>query len=129
MAMDLTGGLALSREHMLASRPDNPEMRDAVNMWVSDDRGKFGLPRFAVEAVASKWGRHDISVNIAWPDGRVLSLRGDGESLSPIGASGEATVLGSGPLKFECLELFKRWDGEETYGMMERSSRKDKIIR
>ena len=25
-------------------------MRDAVNMWVSDDRGELGLPRFAVEA-------------------------------------------------------------------------------
>jgi hypothetical protein len=109
MAMDLSGGLPLSREHVFASRPDNPEMRDAINMWVSDDRGVFGLPRFAVEAVASKWGRHDISVNIAWPDGRVLSLRGDGESLSPIGANGEPTVLGSGPLKFECLEPFKRW--------------------
>lgn len=109
MAMDLTGGLPPSREYLFASCPDNPEMRDAVNMWVSDDRGVLGLPRFAVEAVASKWGRHDISVNIAWPDGRVLSVRGDGDSLSPIGAGGQPTVLGSGPLKFECLEPFKRW--------------------
>lgn len=110
MAMDLTGGLPLSRENVFAERPDNSDMRDAVNMWVSDDKGVVGLPRFAVEAVASKWDRHDISVNIAWPDGRVLSFRGDGESHSPIGANDQPHVLGSGPLKFECIEPFKRWD-------------------
>lgn len=109
MAMDLTGGLPLSREYLFATRPDNPEMRDAVNMWVSDDRGLFGLPRFAVEAVASSWDRHILSVNVAFPDGRVFSVRGDSASHSPLGADGLPTVLGAGPLRFECLEPFKRW--------------------
>ena len=68
MAIDLTGGLDDSREHVFAERPEHPEMRDAVNMWVSDDRGVLGLPRFAVEALASKWDAHDLSVNIAFPE-------------------------------------------------------------
>ncbi len=110
MAIDLSGGLPASREYLFPSQPDNPEMRDAVNMWVSDDRGLVGLPRFAVEALASKWHRHDLSVNLAWPDGRVLSVRGDGDSHSPLNAAGQAAVLGTGPLRFECVEPFKRWD-------------------
>ena len=71
MGIDLTGGLDADREYVFAECPDIPEMREAVNMWVSDDRGVLGLPRFAVEAVAPQWDTHDLQVNIAFPDGRV----------------------------------------------------------
>lgn len=110
MAIDLGGGLDVAREYAFAQRPGNPEMRDAVNMWVSDDRGVLGLPRFAVEAVASSWDAHDLSVNIAFPDGRVLSVRDKGSTHPPIGPGGQPTVFGAGPLQFRCVEPFRRWD-------------------
>lgn len=110
MAIDLTGGLDPSREYLFAERPDNPEMRDAVNMWVSDDRGVVGIPRFAVEALSAEWDRHMISVNIAYPDGRVYLVRDHGDSHSPIGPEGKPTILGAGPLQFRCIEPFVRWD-------------------
>jgi hypothetical protein len=110
MAIDLTGGLAASREHVFAQCPELPGMRDAVNMWVSDDRGVVGLPRFAVEALAPGWDRHDLSVNIAYPDGRVLNVRDSGEAHPATGPEGLPTVFGAGPLQFRCVEPFKRWD-------------------
>jgi hypothetical protein len=110
MAFDLTGGLDVSREYLFPQRPENPGMRDAVNMWVSDDCGVVGLPRFAVEALASQWDKHDLSVNIAYPDGRVLTVRDSAEAHSPIGPDGLPTVLGAGPLQFSCIEPFRRWD-------------------
>jgi hypothetical protein len=109
MLIDLTGGLDASREFVFAERPDDPEMRDAVNMWVSDDRGVLGLPRFAIEALASKWETHDASVNIAFPDGRVLSVRTSGPTHSAVGPDGQPTILGAGPLQFRCIDPFRTW--------------------
>jgi hypothetical protein len=70
MAIDLTGGLDVSRENVFARRPDNPEMRDSVSMWISDDRGELGLPRIGIEAVASDWETHLLQLNVGFPDGR-----------------------------------------------------------
>ena len=109
MAIDLTGGLDASREYVFAQRPDDPEMRDAVNMWISDDRGVIGIPRFAVEALASKWDAHDLSVNIAFPNGRVLSVRGSGPTHPQLDANGKATIFGAGPLQYRCVEPFRTW--------------------
>lgn len=110
MSMDLTGGLDDSREYVFPACPDTPGIRDAVNMWVSDDRGVVGLPRFAIEAVSPQWERHMLSVNIAYPDGRVLSVRDSGDAHDTTGPQGLPTVLGAGPLQFRCSEPFRRWD-------------------
>ena len=56
VSIDLTGGLDPAREYVFPECPPEAGMRDAVNMWVSDDRGEVGLPRFAVEALASGLG-------------------------------------------------------------------------
>ena len=112
MTIDLTGGLPASREDVFAERPVEPNMRDAVNMWVSDDRGEVGLPRFAVEALASRWDRHDLQVNVALADGRVFRLRDAYPSLPPIGPDGRASVFGAGPLVFRCVEPFGVWTAE-----------------
>ncbi len=112
MTIDLTGGLPASREDVLAKRPAEPNMRDAVNMWVSDDRGEIGLPRFAVEAVASQWDKHDLQVNVALADGRVFRLRGPFPSMPATGADGRASVFGAGPLVFHCVEPFRVWTAE-----------------
>jgi hypothetical protein len=109
MAIDLTGGLDASREYVFAKRPADPEMRDAVNMWISDDRGVIGIPRFAVEALASKWDAHDLSVNIAFPNGRVLSVRSSGPTHPQLDAAGNAAIFGAGPLQYHCVEPFRTW--------------------
>ncbi len=109
MAIDLTGGLDVSREYVFAQRPDNPEMRDSVSMWISDDRGELGLPRVGIEAVASDWETHGLQLNVAFPDGRVYRLREPGKALPAVDADGLPAVLGAGPLAFRCVEPFKTW--------------------
>lgn len=110
MSIDLTGGLDASREQVFPTCPAQPGMRDAVNMWISDDRGVVGLPRFAVEAVSPAWDRHMLSVNIAYPDGRVLSVRDHGDAHDTTGPRRLPTVFGAGPLQFRCVKPFRRWD-------------------
>lgn len=109
MALDLTGGIDPSRENVLGQRPDDPQMRDSVSFWVLDDRGRIGLPRIGIEAVAANWDRHDIQVNIAVADGRVYRLRGNGPSLPPHDSDGRPTVLGAGGLTFCCVDPFHTW--------------------
>ena len=118
MAIDLTGGIDPQRELTFAERPDNPEMRDSVSFWVFDDAGDHGLPRVGIEALAESWGAHAIQVNVAFPDGRVYRTREDGPSWSPFGEDGRPTILGGGPLAFECVREFDTWrmtfDGQLT---------------
>jgi hypothetical protein len=109
MGIDLTGGLDADREYVFPECPDAPGMRDAVNMWVSDDRGAVGLPRFAVEACAPEWDDHELQVNVALADGRVYRLRGDHPTLPARGPDGKATVFGAGPLVFRLIEPFRTW--------------------
>ena len=107
MAIDLSGGLPIERDHVYAEKP-GPEVRDAVNVWLEEENGDFAM-RIGVEAVAEIWDRHEIWLDVAFPDGRVLSSRDRFDSLSPIGPEGQPTVLGSGPLRFHCVEPFKLW--------------------
>lgn len=109
MTTDLSGGIDPAREYVFAARPENPEMRDSVSFWTVDDRGRFGLPRIGIEAVAANWDNHEIQLNIAFPDGRVYRLRGAGPSLPPGGPDGTPTVLGAGGLAFRCVEPFGTW--------------------
>ena len=109
MALDLSGGLPEAREFVFATQPPNPDMRESVNVWVWDDGVEFGLPRIAVEAVADQWETHDVQVNIAFADGRVLRMLEAGPVHDPIGADGRARTLGAGPLAFELVEPFRRW--------------------
>jgi hypothetical protein len=109
MAIDLTGGIDPAREFVFAQRPEDPEMRESVSFWVSDDRGRVGLTRVGIEAMAGNWDAHGLQVNAAFPDGRVFRLRQDGKTWPAIGASGKPTVLGAGPLAFECVEPFRIW--------------------
>ena len=109
MAIDLTGGLPADREYVFPECPETPGMRDAVNMWISDDRGEIGLPRFAVEACAPDWDHHEIQLNLTLADGRVFRLRGNFDSHPAVDADGRATVLGTGPLEFRLVEPFRTW--------------------
>ncbi|WP_280828089.1 hypothetical protein [Mycobacterium sp. OTB74] len=84
-------------------------MRDSVSFWVVDDRGRVGLPRIGVEAVAANWDNHDIQVNIAFPDGRAYRLRENGASLPALDTEGRPSILGAGGLAFQCVRPFEVW--------------------
>ena len=108
MAIDLTGGLGSELEYVWTEQPEDPELRESVNAWVWDDGQEVGFPRIGVEAVADQWDTHDVQLNIALADGRVLTMFGPGPVHDPIGPDGRATVLGAGPLSFSLSEPFGR---------------------
>ena len=106
MTIDLTGGLGEELEHVFTTQPDDPEMRESVNVWIWDDGVEFGLPRIGVEAVADQWDTHDVQVNVAFADGRVYNLFSTGPIHDPFGNDGKPRVLGAGPLSFEVVEPY-----------------------
>ena len=112
MPTDLTGGLPDSRDYLFPSAPETEGMRDAVNMWVSDDRGRVSMPRIAVEAMSPNWNEHDLQVNVGLSDGRIYRLREPHPSMPSVDDKGRATVLGAGPLVFRCVEPFRTWTAE-----------------
>lgn len=113
----LSNGLELEKDLVLADRPSDPAMRESVNIWLFEDSGAFGFPRMGIEAIGALWDNRPFQANFAFADGRVLD--GTGQAPPPpssIGPDGRPTIMGAGPLTFECLEPFRRWkvtyDGE-----------------
>jgi hypothetical protein len=108
MAIDLTGGLPVEREYLQVDCPNQPDIRDAVNVWIEEASGLFGM-RIGVEAASPDWSTHEIYLDVAFPNGRVMSRRTRETPHPVIGADGRATVRGAGPVRFECIEPFKIW--------------------
>jgi hypothetical protein len=109
MTIDLTSGLDASREYMLVDKPSDPQLRESVSMWISDDRGAIGLPRVGIEALGERWDTHDLQVNLAFPDGRAVIVREPGAGLSPVDDDGVSRALRAGGLEFRCVEPFSKW--------------------
>ena len=109
MSFDLTGGYDPQQDFLLAEKPDNPDLRESVNMWISDNEGRFGFPRVLVEAIGGQWYDRGVQANFAFPDGRVLIGSGGFEGAPPRIVDGKAVTLNAGPLTFEVLEPLKRW--------------------
>jgi hypothetical protein len=105
--MDLSGGLAEEWEYVWAKQPDDAELRESVNAWIWDDSGTFGFPRVGVEAVADQWDTHDLQMNLAFADGRVFNILGNGPVHDPLDKHGVARTLGAGPLSFEVVEPYR----------------------
>ncbi len=110
-AQQLSGGLALEKDLVFPGKPDHPEMRESVSVWLFEENGEFAMPRTGIEAEAWSWGENRLlQANFSFPDGRVLNGAGKGAVPSPIGPDGRPTVLGAGPLTFRCIEPFRRWN-------------------
>jgi len=107
--VDLTGGLSAEREFVFAEQPADPDMRESVNVWVWDEGDAVGFPRIGIEAVADQWETHDVQVNIAFADGRVLNIFEPGKVHDRRGRDGKARLLGAGPLSFELVDPFVHW--------------------
>lgn len=105
----MSGAIDPAREYLFATKPDDPEMRESVNMWVWDDGDAFGLPRLGVEAVADQWDTHDLQLNLALRDGRVVTIFGAHPAHDRKADGDRAYTLGAGPMSFELIEPLRRW--------------------
>jgi hypothetical protein len=104
------GGLAPHYDFMLPAKPDDPAMRESASIWLFEENGAFALPRVGIEAMGSSWDNHRVDMNAAFPGGRVLvETGGIHASHSPLAADGTPRILGSGPLRMEVIEPYKRW--------------------
>ncbi len=108
MTFDLSAGLDPATEWVLDGRPENPEVRDAVNVWIESDDCDFAM-RVGIEALAAEWDAHDIWLDVAFRGGRVLNYRVPGTPHPVHDAAGRASIRGAGPVRFQCLEPFARW--------------------
>jgi hypothetical protein len=107
--MDLTGGMDADVDEV-AAKPPNADFMEGANVWLWDDEGRVALPRVAVDAMGARWDEaHMISVNAALPGGQVLVVRGFAPPHPAADARGRPRVRGAGPLRFDCLEPFRRW--------------------
>ncbi len=104
------GGLAPHYDYMLAEKPEDPAMRESASIWLFEENGAFALPRVGIEAMGVSWDSHRVDMNAAFPGGRVLvETGGVHASHSPLAADGTPRILGSGPLRFEVIEPYRRW--------------------
>ncbi len=109
------GGLAEHYDYMLTQKPENPAMRESASVWIYEENGEFAFPRNGIEGIGSVWDTHRYDCNFAFANGRALQeIRMDGQTQSPIGADGRATILGSGGpgtrgLTFECIVPYRHW--------------------
>jgi hypothetical protein len=107
MTIDLSGGLPVEREYVYSEKP-GPEVRDAVNVWLEEENAEFAM-RIGIETVAEEWDSPELWLDIAYPDGRVISGREHGARHPNIGPDGKPTIIGCGPLEYRCIEPFKHW--------------------
>ena len=106
---DVTGGYDPALDYPLPEKPGDPAMRDSVSMWISDDAGRFGFPRFCIEALAGAWENRGVEANIAFPDGQVLIGSGGFAPAPARLVRGRAVTLNAGPLTFEVVEPLRHW--------------------
>ena len=105
----LSGGLRPEQDLVFPGKPDHPEMRESVSIWMFDDSGRFAFPRMGIEAEASSWENRLLQANFAFKGGRVLNGAGRGLAPSALDLDGRPTVIGAGALSFRGVEPFRRW--------------------
>jgi len=84
-------------------------MRESTSVWLFEESGAFGFPRVGIEAEASSWDNRRVQGNFAVAGGRILNGAGMGAAHSPFDAAGKPTILGAGPIAFQCIEPFRKW--------------------
>jgi hypothetical protein len=107
--VDVSGGLPDSAEYGLADYPHRADMREGVNVWVFDDRGRFGFPRVCVEAMGPDFDPKRLQVNLAFADGRVLIGEDRGAAGPFEDESGLRSIWSGGPLEFRLIAPWQGW--------------------
>lgn len=108
MGTGLNGGMDPAEDFFLTGPPEDPQFRESVSMWVSDDRGRIGLPRVGIEAVGEHWDQRGHQLNLAFPDGRTAVVLNMGQGRSPVDGDGVCRTFAVDALEFRILEPFGR---------------------
>ena len=106
---DLFGSLSPDQDLVLPAQPGDPEMRESTSVWLYEESGAFGFPRFGIEAEGHRWQDRLFQGAFTFPDGRALNGSGNGPAPSPFDDEGRPAIIGAGPLTFRCIEPFRRW--------------------
>lgn len=106
---DLMNGLTPGHDLFFAQRPEDPAMRESTSIWLFEENGAFGFPRMGIEALSETWDERMYQANIAFADCRVLKAQGLAAPHDPLDSQGVPSRFGTGPLRFTCLEPFRRW--------------------
>lgn len=112
MPADLSAGLDPGFEFFVRDRPEDPQMRDSSTLWIMDGAGEIAFPRVTFDAVGEHWDRPWVQLNVVDRNGRTLRLWSREPGLQAADDRGRPSVRGAGPLRFECLEPFRRWTME-----------------
>lgn len=106
---DLSGGLDPALEYFQSAPPTDPQMRDSATLWVMDASGTFALPRVTFDAVGAEWDTPRLQLNYAGEQGDVMRVWSHAPGGLALDHAGKAAARNAGPLRFTCLEPFRRW--------------------
>jgi len=109
---DPSAGLDPGFEFFLGERPAIPGMRDSATLWIMDAAGALAFPRVTFDAIADDWERPWIQLNFVDRNGRTLRLWSQEPGHLAVDGAGRSAIRGAGPLRFQCVEPFRRWTME-----------------
>jgi hypothetical protein len=109
MALDLSGGLDPGFEYFAGERPADPQMRDSATLWIMDQSGELAFPRVTFDAIGGDWERPWVQLNFVDRSGRTLRRFSQEAGFAAADARGRLAIRGAGPLRFQCIEPFRRW--------------------
>jgi hypothetical protein len=112
MNANLSAGLDPRFEYFLSERPENPQMRDSATLWIMDESGTLAFPRVTFDAIGEDWEHPWVQLNFVDRDGQTLRLWSKEPGNLAVDAAGKSAIRGAGPLRFQCVEPFRKWTME-----------------
>ena len=104
------GGLTAEQDFILAEKPSNPAFLESANFWLFGDNGEFAIPRTEVQSSGERWDHHVVQLHAVTADGRAFFDPQElGQNEPVFGTDGKPRVLGSGPLRMEMVEPYRKW--------------------
>lgn len=110
--MNLSGGLDPGFEFFAGARPADPRMRDSSTLWIMDAAGAIAFPRVTFDAIGEDWDTPWVQLNFVDRAGRTLRLWSQEPGHQARDAQGRPAIRGAGPLRFQCVDPFRRWTME-----------------
>ena len=84
-------------------------MRDSATLWIMDQTGTMAFPRVTFDAIGESWQTPWLQLNFVHSDGRTLRVWSQEPGSVGLNPAGRAAHRSAGPLRFECIEPFRKW--------------------